>query len=359
MQEDYFPAIYIKDNTIVVPTKSMTRYRLVLLTIIVVTASLTAWVTHDLLNEGEVTPNDEFFTLSIGRVPEIQAGAWELKVDGHVANSTSFTYQEILDMPSQEVRATLKCVEGPSDTADWRGVPVSHVLGLVGVRDGAVDVVFHAADGYDSSLSLEDATADDVLLCYEMNGEPLPREQGFPLKVVAPGKAGYKWVKWVVRVEVVDYDHKGYWESRGWDDDADLAAWADWVPHALLLSLAAVLGAVSAVGGLRFSRESRFWRELPEWFSRGLHLKVSWIYLGLLFTVFVYWSVATLVRREDLFYSVHGVMGLVTVMLHVVGLVTGFWLERGREAVRGAHMATNVLGYCLLIGTITLGAILI
>jgi hypothetical protein len=198
-----------------------------------------------------------------------------------------------------------------------------------------------------------------VLLCYEMNGEPLPKEQGFPLKVVAPGKAGYKWVKWVVRIEVVDYDHKGYWESRGWDDEADLAVWADWAPHALLLCLAAMLGAVSVIGGLRFSRDSRFWRDLPEWFSRGLHLKVSWVYLGVLFAVFAYWAVATLARRGDLFYSAHGILGLITVILHVMGLVSGYRLERGHEGVRTLHLTSNMLGYLLLLGTIVLGVILI
>jgi hypothetical protein len=120
-----------------------------------------------------------------------------------------------------------------------------------------------------------------------------------------------------------------------------------------------MLGAISAIGGLRFSREGKFWRDLPEWFSRGLHLKVSWVYLGVLFAVFAYWAVATLVRRGDLFYSAHGILGLMTVVLHVMGLVSGYRLDKGHEGFRTVHLTSNVLGYLLLLGTIVLGVILI
>ena len=215
----------------------MSKYRFLLLAILVVMAVVLAWTFQDDLNEDGVTPNDEFFTLSIGRVPEINGDAWTLEIDGHVENPTTLSIGELMAMTSTEVTAELKCVEGPSGTAAYIGVPIKDVLDLVRPRSGATDVVFHAADGYNSSLKLDYASRDDVILAYTMNGETLPREQGFPLKVIAPGKAGYKWVKWIVRIEVVDYDHEGYWESRGWDDEADLAAWADWAPHAMLLTL--------------------------------------------------------------------------------------------------------------------------
>ncbi|MFW9990178.1 MAG: molybdopterin-dependent oxidoreductase [Candidatus Odinarchaeota archaeon] len=74
---------------------------------------------------------------------------------------------------------------------------------------------FYAADDYNSSLTIEEATENDVLLAYEMNSEVLPPEHRFPIRVVAPNQLGYKWVKWVVRIEIVNYDYKGYWESRG------------------------------------------------------------------------------------------------------------------------------------------------
>lgn len=337
----------------------MSKYRYILLAIIVIGAAATSYVAHGVYTQGDITPNDEFFTMSIGRVPSIDADAWRLTIDGRVDNETVLTYQDLTAMPSTEVTATLKCVEGPSGTAVWKGVPLRDLLDLAGVKDGVEDVVFHASDGYDSSLSLEYALEPDVLLCYEMNGEALPEDQGFPLKVVAPGKAGYKWVKWVHRIEVVDYDHQGYWESRGWDDEADLVVWADWVPHAFGLTLAAIFGGLAVVGGLRTSRETRFWRDLPDWFSRDLHLRVSWVYMAVLYGVFVYWAVATYIRRGDLFYSSHGMLALAVVSVQTVGLVTGMLLERGDERLRGLHLASNLLAFLLLLGTIAIGMLIV
>jgi hypothetical protein len=255
------------------------------------------------------------------------------------------------------VTATLKCVEGYSGTAVWKGVPLGYVLDLAGVQKGADEVVFYASDGYDSSLTLDYAYEDDVLLCYEMNGETLPENQGYPLKVVAPGKWGYKWVKWVYAIEVVDYDHKGFWESRGWNDDADIVPLAQWVPHALLLTIAAFLGGFAAIGGLKVSRSSTFWTDLPPWFTRRFHIGTSWAYYAVLYPTFAYWIVTTYLKREEVFYSPHGIFGLLAVSLCTIGLVAGYLLERGNEKVRGIHLGTNLMGYLMLLGTITLGLI--
>lgn len=337
--------------------KTMGKYTKVLITILVLMVALSAWLVHGVLTEGDITPNDEFFELSIGDVPDIDGETWDLEVAGLVNDTLTLSLEDIGSMPAEEVKATLKCVEGPSGTAVWRGVRLGYVLDLAGLGEGAKEVVFHASDGYSSSLTLDDAYAEDVLLCYEMNGEPLPREQGYPLKVVVPGKWGYKWVKWIYRIEVVDYDYKGYWEARGWDDAADMTPLSQWVPHAFLLSLAAILGGLSTVGGLRSSRESTFWRDLPPWFSRTNHKLVSWAYLAVLYPTFAYWVVATIIRRGSVFYSAHGVLGLVAVSLATVGLVSGLFLDRGREGVRRVHMTSSLLGFLLLLGTIALGLI--
>ncbi len=335
----------------------MSKYRFLLLALIVVMAAVLAWVFQDNLNEDGVTPNEEFFTLSIGRVPHINGDAWALEIDGHVENATTLSLWDLMAMPAIGLTAELKCVEGPSGTALWRGVRLGDVLDLVRPMTGSVDVVFHASDGYNSSLKLDYANRDDVLLAYMMNDETLPPDQGFPLKVVAPGKAGYKWVKWIVRIEVVDYDHEGYWESRGWDDEGDLAMWADWAHLSMLLTLAAVLGGVSAIGGLRFSRETRFWRDLPEWFTREFHIKVSWAFFIVMYAAFAYWVVATIIRRGDIFYSSHGILALMAVVSMTIGLVTGYRLAKEVERWRMMHLVANLLGYLLLIGTIALGLI--
>jgi hypothetical protein len=335
----------------------MSKYRVILILFLILMSSITAWVVHDVATEGEITPNDEFFELSIGRQPDIDGDAWTLTITGLVENETVMTLADIRSMDSTEVTATLKCVEGPSGTAVWKGVPLGDVLDGIGVKEGAEEVVFRASDGYHSSLTMEEAYDGDVLLCYEMNGEPLPRGQGYPLKLVAPGKYGYKWVKWIHTIEVVDYDHKGYWESRGWDDHAEITPLAEWAPHAFGLTFAALLGGLSLMGGLRFSLETRFWRDLPEWFTRRFHLNVSWGFFAVLYTVFAYWVVTTIIRRGDIFYSSHGMLSLLAVSLLTTGLVTGYALDREREGVRQFHLGANLLGYLLLLATIAFGLI--
>jgi hypothetical protein len=337
----------------------MDKYVKTLIALVVVVGSLTAWVIHGQLTKGDITPNDEFFTLSIGRVPDIDADAWELRVDGLVDHAIALSYENVTSMPPVDVTATLECVEGPSGTAVWTGVRLRDVLALAGLGQGARDVVFHAADGYNSSVDVDYAMGDDVLLAWGMNGEPLPRDQGFPLKVVAPGKDGYKWVKWVERVEVVGYDHEGYWESRGWDDTADKPVFTGWAPHAILLSLAALFGGLAMVSGMRFSQRSTFWRDLPAWFSRRSHIGSSVAYLALLFATFAFWTGRTLEQRGSVFYSMHGRLALLEVVVAVVGLLTGTALSRGRERARAAHYYANLFSYLLLLGVILSGLILI
>jgi len=335
----------------------MNKYRAILILFLVAMAIVMAWVVNDVTTEGEITPNDEFFELSIGRQPDIDGDTWTLTIDGMVDNETVLTLAGIRAMNSTEVTATLKCVEGPSGTAVWKGVPLGQVLDMVGVQEGAEEVVFHASDGYHSSLTMEEAFRDDFLLCYEMNGETLPRGQGYPLKVVAPGKYGYKWVKWIYRIEVVDYDHKGYWESKGWDDHAEITPFTEWAPHAIGLTFAAILGGLSMIGGLRFSRETNFWRDLPEGFTKRFHIGVSWGFFAVLYPVFAYWVVTTIIERGDIFYSSHGILALTAVSLHTIGLVTGYALDRGNDGVRQFHMGANLLGYLMLLATIAFGLI--
>ena len=336
----------------------MNRYTQVFIVIIILSA-ITAGYVGWTLNPNQITPNDEFFTISLTEPPNIDADNWELRVNGLVETQANYSYQDILNMPNTTVTATLKCVEGPYGRAEWKGVRISHILMELGVGPGAKEIIFYGADGFTSSLTLEDAAAEDMLLAYQMNGESLPREQGYPLRVVAPGKAGYKWVMWVYRIEVVDYDHKGYWESRGWDDDADLGTFSDWGVHAILLSVAAVFGGLAAISGMKFSRYSNFWHGLGPTFDRKFHLQMSYAYNGILYPTFTYWIFATYRYRGDVFYTNHGMLALSVIILHVIGAVTGIPLIKGKQKGRLVHLTTNMLGYLLLLGTIATGLILV
>jgi hypothetical protein len=238
-------------------------------------------------------------------------------------------------------------------------VRLNYLLGYVGLKPEAAEVVFYAADTYSSSLTLEDAMKDDVLLAYEMNGETLPRNHGFPIRLVVPGKYGYKWVKWITHMEIIDYDYKGFWEARGWDDDAEISTFNYWGLHAAILSMTAILGGLASITGLKFSKYSTFWRKLPEYYSKSFHSNISMLYLGVLFPVFIFWAITTYNTRSNLFYSNHGILGLSVILLHLGGMITGFGLLKKRKGLKMLHMTFNILGFSLLVGTIIVGLLLV
>jgi DMSO/TMAO reductase YedYZ molybdopterin-dependent catalytic subunit len=147
---------------------------------------------------------------------------YRLKVSGLVNSPLELTYDQVLGYGHFSKVATLHCVEGWDATILWGGVRIKEILAAAGVRGGAPVVIFHAADGYTSSLPLAYIQANDILLAFKMNGVTLPVEQGFPFQVVAESKWGYKWVKWVTEIELSsDTSYRGYWEQRGYNNDGD------------------------------------------------------------------------------------------------------------------------------------------
>ena len=136
---------------------------------------------------------------------------------------------ELLAMPSTEQYVTLQCISNLVGgdlvgTARWTGVPLARVLARAGgVGRGAVRVVFHAVGGYSDSLPVAKALDPATVVAYGMNDRSLPRAHGFPARIIAPGIYGMKNVKWLERIEVVDYDYLGYWQrSDGWNNIAEI-----------------------------------------------------------------------------------------------------------------------------------------
>ncbi len=310
------------------------------------------------LKQDQITPNDEFFTISISGTPSIDIDTWELKIDGLVETPLVLSYQNITALPSKSVTAKLKCVEGPSGTAVWKGVKLKTVLDLAVPKPNAEEVIFYAADDYSSSLELDDATADDVLLAYEMNGETLPADHGYPLRLVVPGKAGYKWVKWLERIEVVDYDYKGYWESRGWDDDADLAAVSDWGTHAFILSIGFIFGGLAILSGFRCRAKNQINSKLPEFLNRKLHRYTSMIYLVILFIIYIYWAYTTYLLRGNIFYSGHGQLSLVVIAVNIIGGISGMKHICKYKVGASIHRNASLFGFILYAGVIAMGLVL-
>lgn len=168
----------------------------------------------------KLSPFDRHYDNSIKGAQKIDRQAYRLEVGGLVDKPLSLSYPEIQALASQTRVVNMPCVEGWDEKLLFHGVAVSDLLALAGARPEGTSVIFRAADGYSSALALDYVRQAQVLLAYKVNGLELDLRRGFPLQVVAPHKLGYKWVKWVTAVEVTDQPYLGYWEKRGYSDEA-------------------------------------------------------------------------------------------------------------------------------------------
>ncbi|MCY3823706.1 MAG: molybdopterin-dependent oxidoreductase [Nitrospinae bacterium] len=179
----------------------------------------------------EVTPNDKFYVQSIGHTsPKLSRRKWRLNVKGEVTGPLSATYAGLSALRQEKTWATMTCIGNPVGggqigNALWEGIPLATLIERAGVsesvrRSVSARVIFRAADGYHDSISLEQALDSRTLLCARMNGEYLPRDHGAPLRLLVPGTYGLKNVKWIESIEVTTKGHGGYWQRRGWSDEA-------------------------------------------------------------------------------------------------------------------------------------------
>lgn len=154
----------------------------------------------------------------------INAENYSLTVTGLVNNELEYTYDEVLyNYPSFKKVVTLRCVEGWSVTILWEGIQLKDLIADAEVNPEATTVIFYAYDGYSTSLPLGYIIDNNIMMAYKMNNVTLPPERGFPFQLVAESKWGYKWIKWITAIELSDNeDYRGYWESRGYPNDADL-----------------------------------------------------------------------------------------------------------------------------------------
>jgi DMSO/TMAO reductase YedYZ molybdopterin-dependent catalytic subunit len=172
-----------------------------------------------------ITPNEEFYVTSYRSPPSIKVQNWGLAIKGLVDKPMALTYPQVLARPSVSEIVTLECVGNSVagdaiGTALWEGVPLRALLEEAGSSSKVRDVVFHAADGYSDSISLDRALARDVFVAYKMNGVPLPQGHGFPARIIVPGIYGMKNVQWLTEIELVEEDYQGYYQREGWSDDA-------------------------------------------------------------------------------------------------------------------------------------------
>lgn len=177
----------------------------------------------------EITPNDKFYIISKnppGLDPAVDVRRWSLEIAGLVAWTTRLTYDELRTMPSVEQVQTLECISNEVggdliSNAKWRGVRLRDVLMRVGGdppkrREGSLLLCRRLQNGHPPRGCHEPYHPAG----FEMNGELLPKEHGFPVRLLVPGLYGMKNPKWIIKIEVVDYDFKGFWEAQGWSDEA-------------------------------------------------------------------------------------------------------------------------------------------
>jgi DMSO/TMAO reductase YedYZ molybdopterin-dependent catalytic subunit len=175
--------------------------------------------------EGEqLSSINDFRENSIRGPQQVDIESYSLKISGLVSEPQNFTYDEVIGNYQQyEKVITLHCVEGWSVKILWEGIMVSDLIMEAKPHSETEVVIFHAYDGYTTSLPIDYIMDNDILMAYKMNGVTLPPERGFPFELVAESKWGYKWIKWITEIELSsDLNYRGFWESRGYSNSADL-----------------------------------------------------------------------------------------------------------------------------------------
>jgi sulfoxide reductase catalytic subunit YedY len=173
------------------------------------------------------TGTEGFRINSIAPAPAFDETTWRLSVDGLVRRPLSLTFGEFKALSQVEVLRDFYCVEGWGvEAVTWTGVPLSEIMKLCGVDPQMTHLIFYSGDGvYTDSVTKEEALRSDTLLAHRLNGEALTKDMGRPVRLVLPGSYGYKYVKWVVRVEAVALGaegYKGFWERNGYPSDATI-----------------------------------------------------------------------------------------------------------------------------------------
>ncbi len=185
--------------------------------------------------EGRLTPlvtaTPDFYHVSKNiSDPTVDVGRWTLSIAGLVDRTLELSYDQLVARATTDKITTLCCISNELGgdligTAQWTGVPLADLLAEVGVRPEAVDLKVRCADDYEESIPVARGMDPDTLVVVGMNGAPLTPDHGAPARLIVPGIYGMKNVKWLERIEAVDHDFKGYWQTRGWSDPAPYQIW--------------------------------------------------------------------------------------------------------------------------------------
>lgn len=172
-----------------------------------------------------ITPNANFYTVAYSTERPTVPNDWKLYVGGLVDNPLVLTLDEIKQFPIVEEMRTFECISNPVGgtligNAIWKAIRLRDVLERARVQPTTRELKLESFDGYYTSIPLELGLNEHSLLAFEMNGEPLPVEHGYPLRCIWPGRYGMKQPKWLERITAIDDHFLGYWESQGWSNEA-------------------------------------------------------------------------------------------------------------------------------------------
>jgi len=174
----------------------------------------------------EVTPNDSFYRIDIDMLPpRVNSSSWVLQVAGLFDRPRPLMLSDLVAYPAVTQPITLSCISNPVggdliSTSNWTGVRLRDVLKDLGLRSEAKELSVKAADGFYESVEMQAMMDPRTLLVYGMNGDTLPVEHGFPLRIYIPNHYGMKQPKWITSIEAIDHQGRGYWVDRGWSAEA-------------------------------------------------------------------------------------------------------------------------------------------
>ncbi|MBZ0308411.1 MAG: molybdopterin-dependent oxidoreductase [Anaerolineae bacterium] len=160
-----------------------------------------------------------------GSIPTVDFDTWSLTVQG--LSELTLKWQDMRWLTAVETARTLACIGNPVGggcvgNAVWKGIRLLDVLPMGIIPADSTSARLTALDGYETAVSLDQLLHPDTLLAYQMNGVSLPREHGYPIRLLVGGTYGSKMPKWISKIEFINYEFKGYWESRGWSNRAEV-----------------------------------------------------------------------------------------------------------------------------------------
>ncbi|RUS49144.1 molybdopterin-dependent oxidoreductase [Cohnella sp. AR92] len=163
-----------------------------------------------------------FRVYTVTALPRFDSGSWTFAIDGLVDQPGHWNWEAFLQLERTVQVSDFHCVTGWSVYHNtWEGIPLRQLLAAAGVKPEARYVKFYSGDGeYTDTLSLEQAQMEDVMVAVLHDGKPIHRDYGGPVRLIVPKMYAYKSVKWLARIELIEKPHTGFWEQRGYDNDA-------------------------------------------------------------------------------------------------------------------------------------------